>query len=79
MLGAVVQKPGKAPKGVTTSLWKLLLNKAQPGTFVTIHQLWLVSHERAGEKKKTALLDARFTLQAPSKFEVNSELLGDAE
>lgn len=40
------KKLGRAPKGVTTNLWELLLNKAQPGTFVTIHQLWLTSRER---------------------------------
>jgi len=53
-------KPGKAPKGVTVNLWKALPNKAQSGTFITIHQLWLLSHGRAGgERRKTAPLDAR--------------------
>lgn len=43
------------------------LNKAQPGTFVTIHQLWLGSRERAeeeGKKKRLYLMQG-----SPSKFE----------
>lgn len=72
------KRPGKAPKGVNPRIfWKRLLNKAQPGTFVTIHQLWLMSHERENRgggggkkqnKNKTARLDARLTLQVGKFF-----------
>lgn len=55
--GALLCKPGRAPKGVTKKLWKISLNKAQPGTFVTIHQRWPVSHESKG-KTRLALCSA---------------------
>lgn len=62
----------KHPKALPGTFWKRLPNKAQPGTFVTIHQCWLVSHEREQEggkkmtKKKTPTknsfcLDARLS------------------